>query len=84
MWTEIARNVVTDCLSENCEDICGENLSEIHVLPDAFIGPRIQDMADYNKKHREYQIMQGLSKAMWTVLKQYKKKLEVVCELCLP
>ncbi|EYU38791.1 hypothetical protein MIMGU_mgv1a0241221mg, partial [Erythranthe guttata] len=33
------------------------------------------------EKDREYRIMQGLSKAMWTVLKQYKKKLEVEVEI---
>ncbi|KAI3464817.1 hypothetical protein Pfo_021480 [Paulownia fortunei] len=88
---EIAGNVVKDCLNQNIEDIYDENLDVVHVLSDGFVGLGIREKSslkvDYSKnkaeKDRECQIMQGLSKALWTVLKQYKKKLkEVEIENC--
>ncbi|KAL7117534.1 hypothetical protein ACP275_03G077100 [Erythranthe tilingii] len=86
MPKEIDRNVDKDCLNENVDEIYSENLNENRVLLDGFVGCEIQDKlplkGDYCEvtveKDREYRIMQGLSKAMWTVLKQYKKKLEEV------
>ncbi|KAK6115193.1 hypothetical protein DH2020_007462 [Rehmannia glutinosa] len=84
--TEVAKKVVKDCLNQTIEDISDENLDEVHVLSDGFVGLGIQEKslprADYSKikaeKDREYQIMQGFSKALWTVLKQYREKLKGV------
>lgn len=86
LWTEIAGKVIKGCLNQTIEDIHDENINEIHVPSDGFVGLGIREKSslegDYSKskvkKDREYQIMQGLSKALWTVLKQYKEKLEVI------
>ncbi|PIN17293.1 Kinesin-like protein [Handroanthus impetiginosus] len=84
MRKEIAGKVVKDCPNQNIKGSANENSNEIHVLSDGYISWGIQEKpslnGDYLKnkvaKDREYLIMQGLSKALWSVLKQYKKKLE--------
>lgn len=86
LWTEVAGKVIKGCLNQNNEETHDAKIDEIHVLSDGFVGLRIQEKmspkGDHGKpiveKDREYRIMQGFSKALWTVLKQYKKKLEVV------
>ncbi|KAG8377938.1 hypothetical protein BUALT_Bualt08G0085900 [Buddleja alternifolia] len=83
---ETAGKVVKDGLSQNIEDFNDENLNEIHVLSDGFVGLGIQEKSSLEEacarqkaeKDKEYQIMQGFSKALWTVLKEYKKRLEGV------
>lgn len=76
LWTEVAGKVTKGCLNQSNEETHDANTNEIHVLSDELVERRIQE-TDV-KKDRDYQIMQGFSKALWTVLKQYKEKLEVV------
>ncbi|GFP95249.1 kinesin-like protein kif3a [Phtheirospermum japonicum] len=86
MRKEKAGKAAKDCINPNIEDISDENLNEIHVSSDESVGLRINEESsvkgDFSKmpdeKNREYQIMQGLSKALLSVLKQYKAKLKGV------
>ncbi|KAL8524131.1 hypothetical protein ACS0TY_013918 [Phlomoides rotata] len=86
MCKEVAGKVIKGCLNQSNEETHEANINEIHVLSDGFVGLRIQEklslQGDHGKpdvkKEREYQIMQGFSRALWTVLKQYKEKLERV------
>ncbi|KAL6511876.1 hypothetical protein OROGR_021473 [Orobanche gracilis] len=83
-WKEIAGKLAKDCLKLNIEYICDKNLNTLRVSSDGFFGLAIGEKSslrgDYSKmnaeKNREYQIMQGLSKALLSVLKQYKIKLQ--------
>lgn len=36
---------------------------------------------DVKKRDREYKVLLGFSKGLWNVLKEYKKKLEVLSSL---
>ncbi|CAA0841162.1 ATP binding microtubule motor family protein [Striga hermonthica] len=90
-WTDISRKVVKDRLNLNNEDISNETLKEVHVSSDGFVGLGIREESslggDFSKvmgeKNREYQILQGLSKAFLSVMRQYKTKLkEVEIENC--
>ncbi|XP_020551209.1 kinesin-like protein KIN-6 isoform X3 [Sesamum indicum] len=85
MPKETPGKLVKSGLHKNIEDIDDEKLSKIHVLSGRSVGmesPQSSSEGDYNnykpEKEREYQIMQKFSKALWTVLKQYVQKLEVV------
>ncbi|KAL0325889.1 UNVERIFIED_CONTAM: Kinesin-like protein KIN-6 [Sesamum radiatum] len=86
MPKETPGKLVKSGLHKNIEDIDDEKLNEIHVLSGRFVGmesPQKSSLEGDNNNHkaekeREYQIMQKLSKALWTVLKQYKQKLEEV------
>ncbi|KAK4390808.1 Kinesin-like protein KIN-6 [Sesamum angolense] len=86
MPKETPGKLVKSGLHKNIEDIDDEKLNEIHVLSGRFVGmesPQKSCLEGDNNNHkaekeREYQIMQKLSKALWTVLKQYKQKLEEV------
>ncbi|KAK4429399.1 Kinesin-like protein KIN-6 [Sesamum alatum] len=86
MPKETPRKLVKSGLHKTIEDIDDEKLNEIHVLSGRFVGlespQKLSPEGDHNnheaEKEREYQIMQRLSKAMWTVLKEYKQKLEEV------
>ncbi|GER57011.1 kinesin motor family protein [Striga asiatica] len=90
-WTDISGKVVKDRLNLNTEDISNETLKEVHVSSDGFVGLGIREesslVGDFSKvkgeKNREYQILQGLSKAFLSVMRQYKTKLkEVETENC--
>lgn len=58
-------------------------MTEISVETEEFVGRKvnegiyIKDPLELEKRNREQQIMVNFSKALWNVLKQYKKKLEV-------
>ncbi|KAL0438403.1 UNVERIFIED_CONTAM: Kinesin-like protein KIN-6 [Sesamum latifolium] len=86
LWIETPGKMVKSGLHKNIEDIDDEKLNESDVLSGKFVGmespQKSSSERDYNnhkaEKEREYQIMQKLSKALWTVLKQYKQKLEEV------
>ncbi|KAL0351742.1 UNVERIFIED_CONTAM: Kinesin-like protein KIN-6 [Sesamum calycinum] len=86
MPKETPGKLVKSGLHKNIEDNDDEKLNEIHVLSGRFVGmegPQKSSLEGDNNNHkaekeREYQIMQKLSKALWTVLKQYKQKLEEV------
>ncbi|XP_051139975.1 kinesin-like protein KIN-6 isoform X2 [Andrographis paniculata] len=84
--TKIPEKVIKDGLKKNISGSDVENLNETSTQSDGFIGLGKQEKpcTDGNCcKHttysdREYKIMLELSKALWNVLKQYKRKLEAV------
>lgn len=86
LWAEFFGEPTEGCLNTNTQDIYDENRNEIHALSNGFVGLGIQEKLTLKgndsmlkvQKDREYKIMQGLSKALWNVLKQYKEKLEVL------
>ncbi|KAL3640994.1 hypothetical protein CASFOL_015962 [Castilleja foliolosa] len=86
MLKEKAGKAAKDCLNPSIVDISNENLNEVHVSSDGLVGLRITEESsmkgDFSKmtdgKNREYQILQGLSKALLAVLKQYNAKLKGV------
>lgn len=53
-----------------------EQLGELELQQD-LVSPLPSKM-ELQSMERKYQIMQDFSKALWNVLKQYKKKLEVM------
>ncbi|XP_057794860.1 kinesin-like protein KIN-6 isoform X2 [Salvia miltiorrhiza] len=88
---DIPVDAIEGSLDQNIQDVYDENIN-VHALSNGFSGLRIQeklllkgnDSKLMVKKDREYKVMQGLSKALWNVLKQYKEKLEgVEIENCL-
>ncbi|KAH6775067.1 ATP binding microtubule motor family protein [Perilla frutescens var. hirtella] len=81
--SEIHGEAVEGCIVKKTYD---ENVNEIHALSNGISGLGIEEKLSQKgddsklkiKKEREYEIMKGLSKELWNVLKQYKEKLEGV------
>lgn len=83
IWTEVAFKEVNDGRKIN-EDIEDCNLKVVASQSKGFAGLETNGRASLNgscsksaDSDRKHQIMQEFSKALWNVLKQYKKKLEV-------
>lgn len=83
MWTEIAVKAIEGSVDQSIQD--NDESINVHALSNGISGLGIhENMLKVNvnnlkvKKDREYRILQGFSKALWNVLKQYKEKLEVI------